>query len=248
MTSFSGYYINGAVCCGARYSTRRYRSINFMSSALWTDGYREQSLMPNDHGLRRCKCGNYFLQSELIAISEVDETDEPLAPRVPPEDLPAAISQARTQAIELASRLDYWQHLNHAYRDLYRAHRDAEDAATQAAWEAANPDQRTAWQKLRKIERKPRYDPEIVRPITFPVFEASPAQRENMLALLKLIAASDKPEWHAFSRVELHRELGQFDEARQALQRVDQEDSASECRLVLWLIDQCHAAPVRYGA
>jgi len=222
--------------------------MNFMSSALWTDGYREQSLMPNDHGLRRCKCGNYFLQRELVTISEVDETDEPLAPRVPPEDLPAAIAQARTQAVELAARLDYWQHLNHAYRDLYRKHRDAEDAATQAAWEAANPDQRTAWQKLRNIDRRPRYEPALERPITFPVFEASPTQRENMMALLGLIDTADEAKRHAFTRVELHRELGQFDEARQALVLVDQEEIASVCRLAMQLIDQCHAAPVRYGA
>jgi hypothetical protein len=248
MTSFSGYYISGAVCCGARYSTRRYRSINLMSSALWTDGYREQSLMPNDHGLRCCKCGNFFLQNELVTISEVDETDEPLAPRVPPEDLPAAIAQARTPVIELAARLTYWQHLNHAYRDLYRAHREAEDAATEAAWELANPDQRTAWQKLRNMDRKPRYQPILDRPITFPVFEASVTQRENMLALLGLIASSCEPERHAFTRVELHRELAQFDEARQALGLVDQEDIASVCRLALQLVDQCHAAPVRYGA
>ncbi len=204
--------------------------------------------MPNDHGLRRCKCGNYFLQRELVTISEVDETDEPLAPRVPPEDLPAAIAQARTQAVELAARLDYWQHLNHAYRDLYRKHRDAEDAATQAAWEAANPDQRTAWQKLRNMDRKPRYEPALERSITFPVFEASPTQRENMMALLGLIDAADEAKRHAFTRVELHRELGQFDEARHALELVDQEDIASLCRLALQLVDQCHTAPVRYGA
>jgi hypothetical protein len=54
MTSICGYTIRGAVCCGARYKTPRYASINLMSSAFWTDGYREQSLMPNDHGLRRC--------------------------------------------------------------------------------------------------------------------------------------------------------------------------------------------------
>ena len=204
--------------------------------------------MPNDHGLRRCECGNYFLHRELVTISEVDETDEPLATRVPPEDLPAAIAQARTQAIELAARLDYWQHLNHTYRDLYRAHREAEAAATQAAWEAANPDQRTAWQKLRNMDRRPRYQPALERPITFPVFEASPTQRENMMALLGLIDAADEAKRHAFTRVELHRELGQFDEARQALVLVDQEDIASVCRLAMQLIDQCHAAPVRYGA
>lgn len=246
MTSFSGYYINGAVCCGARYSTRRYRSINFMSSAMWTDGYREHSLMPNDHGLRRCKCGNFFLQSELVTISEVDETDEPLAPRVPREDLPTAIAQARTPAIELAARLDLWHHLNHDYRDLYRAHREAEDAATQAAWEAANPDRRTAWQKLRKIDRMPRYQPAVGRPITFPVFEASPAQRENMLALLALIETSG--DRYAFERVELNRELGRFDEARSALNKAKAEDDSSLYALSKMLIDQCQAAPARYSA
>jgi hypothetical protein len=144
--------------------------------------------------------------------------------------------------------MDYWQHLNHTYRDLYRAHRAAEDAATQAAWEAANPDQRTAWQKLRNMDRRPRYEPALERPITFPVFEASLTQRENMMALLGLIDTADEAKRHAFTRAELHRELGQFDEARQALERIDQEDIASVCRLASQLIDQCHAAPVRYGA
>lgn len=204
--------------------------------------------MPNDHGLRRCKCGNYFLQSELITVSEVDDTDEPLAPRVPPGDLPTAIAQARIPAIELAARLDYWQHLNHTYRDQYRAHRDAEDAATELAWYTANPDQRTAWQKLRKMDRKPRYEPVVDRPITFPVFEASPVQRENMLALLGLIETLDDAARHTFNRMEIHREMGQFDEARQALARVDQADDASLYRLALQLVDQCHAAPVRYRA
>lgn len=202
--------------------------------------------MPNDHGLRRCKCGNFFLQSELVTISEVDETDEPLVPRVPPEDLPIAIAQARTPAMELAARLDYWQHLNHAYRDLYRAHRDAEDAATQAAWEIANPDQRTAWQKLRNMDRKPRYQPAVGRPITFPVFEASPAQRENMLALLGLIETSG--DRYAFERVELNRELGRFDEARMALNEAREDDAPGLYAVSKMLIDQCHAAPVRYAA
>ena len=246
MTSFSGYYINGAVCCGARYSTRRYRSINFMSSAYWTDGYREQSLMPNDHGLRCCKCGNFFLQSELITISEVNETDEPLAPRVPPEDLPLAIAQARTPAIELAARMDLWQHLNNAYRHQYRAHRDAEDAATQAAWEAANPDRRTAWQKLRKMERMPRYMPAVDRPITFPAFKASSEQQENMLVLLGLIETSG--DRYAFEKVELNRELGRFDEALMALNEADEEDAPGLYAVSKMLIDQCQAAPVRYGA
>jgi hypothetical protein len=200
--------------------------------------------MPNDSGLRRCTCGNFFLQSELVTISEVDETDEPLAPRVPPEDLPTAIAQSRTPVIELAARLDYWQHLNHAYRDLYRAHRDAEDAAAEAAWEVANPDQRTALKKLFKVERKPRYQPALDRPITFPVFEPSPEQRENMLALLDLLRSSST---FGFERVELNRELGRFEEARQNLSSNLEGDSPNLYKLSATLIEQKQAAPVRYA-
>jgi hypothetical protein len=61
--------------------------------------------------------------------------------------------------------------------------------------EAANPGQRNVWQKLRNMDRKPRYEPALERPITFPVFEASATWRENMLVLLELIATLDKPEW-----------------------------------------------------
>lgn len=66
MTRTVGYIIKGAPCCGARYKTPRYSSMNWMSAAFWSDGYREQSLMPNDHGLRRCL--TYLKRSELRAI------------------------------------------------------------------------------------------------------------------------------------------------------------------------------------
>ena len=79
-----------------------------------------------------------------------------VAVETPPKDLPTDIAQARTQAIGRGARLDYWQHLNHVSRDLYRAYRDAEDAANEAAWKAANPDRRTAWQKRRNLDRRPR--------------------------------------------------------------------------------------------
>jgi hypothetical protein len=200
--------------------------------------------MPNDHGLRRCKCGNYFLQSELVTISEADETDEPLIPRLPPEDLPLAIAHARTPAIETAARLDLWQHLNHAYRDQYRAHREAEDAATEAAWKVANPDQRTTLQKLFKIALKPRYQPALDRPITFPVFEPLPEQRENMLALLDLTGSSST---FVFERVELNRELGRFEEARQNLSSNLEGDRPNLYKLSATLIKQKQAAPVRYA-
>lgn len=52
----------------------------------------------------------------------------------------------------------------------------------------------------------------------------------------------------AVTRVELHRELGQFDEARQALTLDSQGDYPGLCRISAQLIDENHAAPVRYAA
>lgn len=200
--------------------------------------------MPNSSGLRRCTCGIFFLQSELITVSEADETDHPSPQLVPTADLLLAIAHPRNPAIETAARLDLWQHLNPAYRDQYRAHREAEDAATEAAWEVANPDQRTTLKKLFKGERKPRYQPALDRPITFPVFEPSPEQRENMLALLDLIVVSST---FGFERVELNRELGRFEEARQNLSASLKGDSPNLYKLSATLIQQKQAAPVRYA-
>jgi len=246
MTSIAGYSIRGAVCCGARYKSPRYASMNFMSSAFWTDGYREQSLMPNDQGLRRCTCGKFFLQRDLVEIAQVDQSDLPFAPRVLPADLPLAIAQANSPALELAARTDYWLELNHAYRDLYRAHRDAEDAATQAAWEAANPDRRNFWQRWRNSERRPQYRPSPDRPLTFPVFEATQEQRENMQALLRL--TEPLGPGYEYERVELHRELGQFDAAALALRAAKESDSPTMYKLSTELIAEGRAAPVRYSA
>jgi hypothetical protein len=246
MTRVSGYYTKVARCCGAIYGMPRYRSINLLASGLWTDGYREHSLMPNDSGLRRCTCGDFFLQGELINVSEAEETDHSPPHLVPTADLPQAIAQARTIAIETAARLDYWQHLNHTYRKRYRIHREAEDAATKATWEASNPDQRTTWQKLLKKDREPLYQPALDRPVSFPPFEPSTEQRENMLALLDLTESVGGR--NTLQRVELNRELGQFDAAHQRLATTSADDSPAFQKVSALLIERRQAAPVRYAA
>lgn len=225
---------------------RRYASINYSSSEYWTDGYRENSLTPNDRGLRRCACGNYVLRQELIVVGHVTTTDVPSAPMVGPEELPRAITESRDPAIKLVARLDYWQHLNHPYRELYRAHRAAEDAAHQAAWEASNPDQRTPVQRSLNLARNPKYTPPADRPITFPHFELSAAQRENMMEALSLIFAHPQRERYTLESVELHRELAEFNNARLALQAVDGQTYPTLHRLTASLIDREVTAVVRY--
>ncbi len=202
--------------------------------------------MPNDRGLRRCRCGNFFLQQELIVVGHVATNDVPSTPMVDPEELPQAFAHARNPSIELVARLDYWQHLNHPYRERYRAHREVEDAATKAVWEASNPDLRNPLQKALNLGRVPKYTPLADRPVTFPAFEPSAAQRENMMAALDLIPGAADAERYALERVELHRELGQFNEAREVLHAVDGATYPTLHRLTTRLIDMEVTAVVRY--
>jgi hypothetical protein len=251
MTSIAGYNLNTTPCCGATYSTPRYRSMNFMAWEYWTDGYRDGSLMPNDHWLRQCKCGDCYLVGEMQFISQVEETDAPYTQRVASEDLPKAIANARTPEIELAARLDYWQDLNHPYRESYRAHRAAEEAATKAswesdkaAWEAANPDTRSWWQRFRKVP-PPQYTQPISGPFTYPPYELSEAQRENLCALLSL-HESEAVQIDYEARAELHRELGQFEHAMQALEEKPDDEKNKTHQLLKRLIKVKETAPMRY--
>lgn len=242
MTSIAGYNLNTTPCCGEVYTIPRYRSMNFMASEYWTDGYRGGSLMPNGHGLCQCKCGNYYLMNEMHPISQSEELEAPYTMPVTPEDLPDAIAKARTTDIERAARLTNWQHLNHPYRERYRAHRDAEEAATRAAWETKNPDLRTWWQKLRKVEARPYIRPES-SPFTYPPHELNAAQRENLNALLN---SQKKFRIDSTIRAELHRQLGQFEQAEKALQDMLADKKNVTQRLIKRLIKEEVTAPMRY--
>lgn len=245
MTSIAGYNVNTTPCCGTTYSMPRYRSMNFSAWEHWTDGYRDDSLMPNDHGLRKCECGSYYLVKEMQSITHVEQTTAPYTADVPAEELPSAIAQARTSEIELAARLDYWQHLNHIYRAYYRNHRDAEESATQSAWEAANPDTRTWWQKIRKIA-PPQYTPQPNRPFTYPPFKPTDEQCNNMKGILQLLLPIEKNRSHLLKITELYRELGQFDEAAALLQQLSQDELSVTSRLIAKFVAKKETAPIRY--
>lgn len=251
MTSIAGYALNITPCCGTTYSTPRYRSINFSAWEYWTDGYREGALFSNDQGLRQCKCGNFYLLTELTSIGQVEESDVPHTVRVATADLPKAIAQARTPKIELAARLLHWQALNQPYRARYRAHRDAEEAATQAAWEAgkaaweaANPDTRSWWQRFRKVPR-PQYTQPKSGPFTYPPYELSDEQGDNLRALIRLNANGDI-ELHPLTLAELHRELGQFEQAAEALRLAPDKEGDVTTRLLKKLVKEKEIAPMRY--
>lgn len=248
MTIVRGVTILAAPCCGARYVFPRYASINFSAFEYWTDGWRERSLMPNDQGLRRCNCGQYVLTKNLVEIETAESSDLPRMDHVPEEQLPDCIAHAKAQDLEVAARLGYWHFLNHPYRDSYRQHRDAEEAATKAAWLAANPDRRTWWDKL-KGRKAPNYSRPAGSPFTQPAFEPTAEQRENMVRLSELLLAWDatapRPRY-PLELAELYRELGRFDEAEKLLQTLGETWDGVTSQLIATLSKVRQSAPTRY--
>ena len=255
MTRIAGYELIASPCCKKIYAKARFASINFSASAFWTDGKRENSLMPNDSGLRKCQCGNYFLQSEAVKLDIPAGDDREFAPHVHTSDLKHAITTATSEKVELAARRDYWMHLNDPYREKYCIHRDAEDAQTDANWEnewrRANPDDRSTFtkliDKLRRIKpQRPPINPN--RPFTFPAFQPTTEQVENMEKLIELLLNSTERLHleYPIELAELYRELGKFDTTIKLINGIKDEDQDSFSRLLLELSIEKTTAPIRY--
>lgn len=247
MTIVRGVRILAAPCCGARYQFPNYVSMNFSAFEYWTDGWREFSPMPNDEGLRRCQCGQFVLLKELVEIETAETSELPRIDHVPAELLPECIAQVSSEDLELAARLGYWRHLNHPYRERYRQHREAEEAATKAAWEAANPDRRTWWDKFRGREA-PSYRRPPGSPFTYPAFEASDEQLQNMKRLSQILLARGTAPRRRYTLelAELYREQGHFDEAEQVVLTLNENEVDVTSKLITRLIKEQQTAPMRY--
>lgn len=246
MTRTVGVRLLMAPCCGRAYCAPRYASMNFSAWEYWTDGWREASLMPNDEGLRRCGCGRYLLMRDFEEIASAPESDLPYTARVDYDELPQALAEPMTPEVERAARVMLWHHLNHPYREQYRQHRDVEEAANRAAWEAAQPTPKSWWSKV--VGAKPpeyRRTPEM--PFTVPPYEPSGLQLQNMQRLAELMA---DPSYSGANqqvlRAELLRELGRFEEAQAVLQHVPADPMGNTGRLIGELVAERQTAPMRH--
>jgi hypothetical protein len=227
--------------------------MNFSAWEYWTDGHSDGGLMPGGGGLRRCKCGTFYRLQDIISFGFDAPPDTPSTEHVKAADLPEA-TLSPNKAVELVARRLYWLHLNDDYRAVYRAHRKAEDKASQAKWaaewQAANPDIRSTWTKLigRLLRRKPVAPPMQNKPFTLPPFQPSQFQVENMTRLLELLLEGGNETYgpDPLEVTELYRELGRFDEAKVALQACTEDDRGVTSKLLAKMIDEAVTAPVRY--
>ena len=220
----------------------------------WTDGAKEHGLMPSGGGLRKCKCGQFYLLREAIKLGFEAGPETPHTQFVDAADL-AAATQSPRKALELVARRQYWMHLNDPYRELYRAHRTAEDQTAQeqwnADWQAANPDTRLLLRKFLDwlTRKKPASPPPMdTRPFSALPYQPSTLQIQNMERLLELILEkSHEPYGPDMLEVaELYRELGRFEAAADALKQCPADDIGVPEKLMERLIGERQRAPIRY--
>lgn len=106
----------------------------FQRLRLLTDGAKDGALMPNDGGLRVCRCGTAFLLRDALRLEIEASPDTPFPPKPADADLPSVIKAAAFPLLEATARRNYWRYLNDDYRVHYRAHREKEKAKTDAKW------------------------------------------------------------------------------------------------------------------
>lgn len=123
MTICKGFGTMTAPCCGARYPFPMYDSMNFSADAHWTDGWNERYLMPNEDGIRRCKCGQFLMLGQMDEDETQDGSDLPEMDQVTLEWLPECIAQATNVHMEITARVSYWKKLNDDYRQRFKLYK-----------------------------------------------------------------------------------------------------------------------------
>jgi hypothetical protein len=221
MTRTSGRWILQTPCCGARYCSPAYASINFSAHEYWSDGRRVKSLAPQDEGLRRCGCGAFFLLRQCGSVGELplaQRDTRPAAERAldPPDIRPVGADDLAgllaanppDRGVMIAGRRLHWRDLNDPFREVYRTHR-------------------------------------MEHATSLPPYRPTDGQRANMTALLALLDGA--PDVDFGEVAELHRELGDFERAAEAVEKaVPNYWGETIAPLLGRLIARRVNAPVRY--
>lgn len=221
MTRIAGNSIIEAPCCGAQLVTPQYGSINFSAREYWTDGQTVHGLSPLDGGLRRCACGSYFLLRQAEKVGYLPK----LKPRAPVGwDKPSFISRILGNS-EAKRKHIMWVYDTRPEAEIAADEKLVPPAATHvrdtelsAIINSSLQDtqilevaRRRYWRHLNDSYREVYRAHKESGTATFPDFQPTQDQIDNMQRLLLLVVGSPSPDWLEIA--ELHRELGQFDES-----------------------------------
>lgn len=247
MTMTRGVRIRATPCCGKLYASPNYLSMNFMAAGFWTDGWRENSLMPNESGLRQCACGEFVMLKKMIDIREEEKSDLPRMEHIPGELLQDCIKQAKDEDMEILTRFAYWHYANHEYREIYKAHRDAEELQNKLVWDNSQKELQRWWKRALRFSN-PKYVRSATSTFTVPPFEPSDLQIENMTILIEKLLTSQRlnPEENALKLAELYRELGRFEEAKFQINQIPENHAGTTSLIIDEYIEKKEPALIRF--
>lgn len=254
MTRISGINIIKAPCCGALYSTTAFASINFMASEHWTDGQDENSLSQSDGGLRRCKCGSYFLSgyAERVGFIPKNSGQQPeqteysiakifgkLGKLLIAEDKakPQTIRKLPSQwaANETVIPPKAQSVTGTAIAELLDSKPQNKNLLIQARrlyWRHLNDQFRDEYRAYRDFYID-----------SFPPYAPSAVQMDNMEQLATLLEDHDMVD--ELELGELYREMGQPVKARAKLAKVGEENKKL-CAMQLKLLEFGYLGPARF--
>ena len=254
MTRIAGTNIIKAPCCGTLYSTTAFTSINFMASEHWTDGATENSLSQSDGGLRRCKCGSYFLSgyAERVGFIPKNTGQQPeqteysitkifgkigklliAEDKAKPQTILKLPSQWAANETDLPPKAQSVTGAAIAeLLDSKPQHKNLLIQARRLYWRYLNDQFRDEYRAYRDIHKD-----------SFPAYAPSAVQMDNMEQLATLLEDHDMVD--ELELGELYREMGQPLKARAKLAKVG-EDDRKLCDIQLSLLEMGYQGPVRF--
>ena len=233
MTRISGCFILCCPHCGAWFRTPNYVSMNFMALESWTDGYQAYSLMPRSEYMRHCtSCDQLYDRSEAIRIDQF--SDEEMHDTV---ELPASSPRhwlaaawrkvAGAPAPKWEKKLKdslpppvAWLPLAQTQQRLEALIENGPNKNPKAAlfelelrirlWQQGNDWYREGYLHARKTGAT-----------VPPEWSVSDAQAQNLRRITDLLQDPKTKSHDQFLLVDAYRELGDFDKAALALNKVD---------------------------
>jgi hypothetical protein len=225
-----------------------------MASEHWTDGATENSLSQSDGGLRRCKCGGYFLSgyAERVGFIPKNTGQQPeqseysiakifgkigklliAEDKAKPQTIRKLPSQWAANETELPPKAQ--SVTNAAIAELLDSNPQDKNLLIQARrlyWRHLNDQFRDEYRAYRDIHKD-----------SFPAYAPSAAQMDNMEQLAALLEDHDMVD--ELELGELYREMGQPLKARAKLAKVGDEDKKL-CVMQLNLIEHAFRGPARF--
>lgn len=251
MTRISGKHVLRTPCCNSFVSSDAYGSINLMAYEHWTDGRKVGGLMSEDGGLRVCSCSSFYLIGDCERVMTIPNS-KPIAPK----GWESIKSNWLTKVLGKPTKEDIL--LNYDTRPLHEIKAEqisipesqhVPDSSMPEVFEQRNAcmqlqivARRRYWRYLNDPFRDAYRDHKKIDPNTFPDYQPSSEQIENMIELADNLQKSGT---NLLEVSELFREMGDFSTSLNALNSY----KGRKCRLqasIYFLIKNSISTPSRF--